>query len=83
VGVAPLVDLVRLERFGGRKAWIVLCQAQMFVTLLGSAYVLRGAWACTGTSAAVFMGLTNPLVAATQFTGYMALRNLTISYTNA
>ena len=35
-----------------------------------------------GTSAAVFMGLTNPLVAATQFTGYMALRNLTISYTN-
>jgi PAT family beta-lactamase induction signal transducer AmpG len=36
----------------------------------------------SGTSAAVFMGLTNPLVAATQFTGYMALRNLTISYTN-
>jgi len=35
-----------------------------------------------GTSAAVFMGLTDPLVAATQFTGYMALRNLTISYTN-
>jgi PAT family beta-lactamase induction signal transducer AmpG len=35
-----------------------------------------------GTSAALFMGLTNPLVAATQFTGYMALRNLTISYTN-
>lgn len=36
-----------------------------------------------GTSAAIFMGLTNPAVAATQFTGYMALRNLTISYTNA
>jgi PAT family beta-lactamase induction signal transducer AmpG len=36
----------------------------------------------SGTSAALFMGLTNPLVAATQFTGYMALRNLTISYTN-
>ena len=35
-----------------------------------------------GTSAAIFMGLTNPLVAATQFTGYMALKNLTISYTN-
>jgi PAT family beta-lactamase induction signal transducer AmpG len=35
-----------------------------------------------GTGAAVFMGLTNPLVAATQFTGYMALKNLTISYTN-
>lgn len=35
-----------------------------------------------GTSAAVYMGLTNPLVAATQFTGFMALMNLTIAYTN-
>lgn len=35
-----------------------------------------------GTTAAVFMGLTNPLVAATQFTGFMALANLTIAYTN-
>ena len=35
-----------------------------------------------GTSAAIFMGLTNPAVAATQFTGFMALRNLTITYTN-
>jgi len=35
-----------------------------------------------GTSAAIFMGLTNPAIAATQFTGFMALRNLTISYTN-
>jgi PAT family beta-lactamase induction signal transducer AmpG len=42
--------------------------------------------ACMGlhfaTSAALFMGLTSPLVAATQFTGYMALRNVTISYSN-
>lgn len=36
-----------------------------------------------GTSAAIFMGLTNPAIAATQFTGFMALRNLTIAYTNA
>ncbi len=36
-----------------------------------------------GTSAAIFMGLTNPAIAATQFTGFMALRNLAISYTNA
>jgi len=35
-----------------------------------------------GTRAAVFMSLTNPLVAATQFTGFMALSNLTITYTN-
>lgn len=36
-----------------------------------------------GTSAAIFMGLTNPVIAATQFTGFMALRNFTISYTNS
>lgn len=34
-----------------------------------------------GLSAAVYMGLTNPAVAATQFTGFMALSNLTITYT--
>jgi PAT family beta-lactamase induction signal transducer AmpG len=32
--------------------------------------------------AAIFMGMTNPAVAATQFTGYMAMSNLVISYTN-
>jgi hypothetical protein len=36
-----------------------------------------------GTSAAIFMGLTSPLVAATQFTGFMAMRNLTIGYSNS
>jgi PAT family beta-lactamase induction signal transducer AmpG len=35
-----------------------------------------------GTSTAVFMGLTNPMVAGTQFTGYMALCNLVYSYSN-
>jgi PAT family beta-lactamase induction signal transducer AmpG len=35
-----------------------------------------------GISAAVFMGLTNPAVAATQFTAFMSLKNLTIAYTN-
>ncbi len=35
-----------------------------------------------GTGAAVFMGLTSPLVAATQFSGYMALRNLMYSYSS-
>ena len=33
-----------------------------------------------GVMAAVFMSLTNPPVGATQFTGYMSLRNLAISY---
>jgi hypothetical protein len=29
---APIVDLIRLDRWGGRKAWIILCQAAMIVT---------------------------------------------------
>jgi PAT family beta-lactamase induction signal transducer AmpG len=35
-----------------------------------------------GTHAAVFMGMTNPAVAATQFTTFMAMGNVVISYTN-
>ena len=35
-----------------------------------------------GIAAGVFMSLTNPVVAATQFTGFMAMANLTIAYTN-
>lgn len=35
-----------------------------------------------GTSTAVFMNLTNPAVAATQFTGYMALHNLVYTYSS-
>jgi len=37
---------------------------------------------CFGTQAAVFMGITNPAVAATQFTAFMAMGNLVITYTN-
>jgi len=33
-----------------------------------------------GLAAGVFMSFTNPAVGATQFTGYMSLRNLAISY---
>ncbi len=35
-----------------------------------------------GTRTALFMGLTNPRVAATQFTGYMALNNLVYTYSS-
>ncbi|NIV17418.1 MAG: MFS transporter [Woeseiaceae bacterium] len=35
-----------------------------------------------GTHAAIFMGVTNPAVAATQFTAFMAMGNVVISYTN-
>jgi PAT family beta-lactamase induction signal transducer AmpG len=31
---APVVDLIKLHRWGGRKAWIVACTAMMVVTLL-------------------------------------------------
>ena len=31
---APLVDLIKLRRFGGRKAWIVFCTIMMIATLL-------------------------------------------------
>jgi PAT family beta-lactamase induction signal transducer AmpG len=31
---APLIDLIRLDRWGGRRAWIVVCNAMMLVTLL-------------------------------------------------
>ena len=35
-----------------------------------------------GIAAGVFMGLTNPAVAATQFTGFMALQNISITIAN-
>ena len=35
--IAPLVDLIRLHRFGGRKAWIVFCTTMMIITLLVTA----------------------------------------------
>lgn len=31
---APLIDLIRLDRFGGRRAWIIGCTSMMLVTLL-------------------------------------------------
>jgi MFS transporter, PAT family, beta-lactamase induction signal transducer AmpG len=36
---APLIDLIKLHRFGGRKAWIVGCTSMMIVTLLIAAMV--------------------------------------------
>lgn len=45
----------------------------LYSLLFGMAFAL---------SVAVFMGMTNPIVAATQFTAFMGIKNLTISYTN-
>lgn len=36
---APVIDLVKLHRFGGRKAWIATCQSMMILTLLVAAMV--------------------------------------------
>lgn len=36
---APLIDLVKLRRFGGRRAWILLCTAMMIVTLVTTALI--------------------------------------------
>lgn len=36
---APIVDLLRLRRVGGRKAWISLCTAMMIVTLVTLALI--------------------------------------------
>ena len=36
---APVIDLVKLHRLGGRKAWIVACTVMMIVTLLVAATV--------------------------------------------
>jgi PAT family beta-lactamase induction signal transducer AmpG len=36
---APVIDLVKLHRFGGRKAWILLCTTMMIVTLIITALV--------------------------------------------
>ena len=36
---APVIDIVKLNRFGGRKAWIFLCTAMVIVTLVTMAIV--------------------------------------------
>lgn len=36
---APLIDLIRLDRWGGRRAWIIGCTSMMLLTLLVMASV--------------------------------------------
>jgi len=36
---APVIDIVKLQRFGGRKAWITLCTVMMIITLVVAANV--------------------------------------------
>ncbi|MCJ7590185.1 MAG: MFS transporter [Woeseiaceae bacterium] len=36
---APLIDIVKLRRYGGRKAWIVTCTMMMIITLIVTAII--------------------------------------------
>ena len=36
---APLIDLIKLDKLGGRKAWIVFCTVMMILTLVVTAMV--------------------------------------------
>jgi PAT family beta-lactamase induction signal transducer AmpG len=36
---APVIDIVKLRRFGGRKAWIVACTIMMVITLIVTAMI--------------------------------------------
>jgi PAT family beta-lactamase induction signal transducer AmpG len=36
---APLIDIIKLQRFGGRKAWIVFCTVMMILTLSVTAII--------------------------------------------
>ena len=36
---APMIDIIKLKRFGGRKAWITFCSCMMIITLLFVAVV--------------------------------------------
>jgi PAT family beta-lactamase induction signal transducer AmpG len=36
---APVIDIVKLRRFGGRKAWISICTGMMIITLIFTALV--------------------------------------------
>lgn len=66
-------------RWGENSALPSVSKTEFFTVLL-MAGMATGFY--YGIRSGVFMGLTNPAVAATQFTGFMALSNLTISYTN-
>lgn len=67
-------------RFAGSEGMAGITQADYWIAALTYSFA---SGLITGTSAAVFMGLTSPLVAATQFSGYMAMRNLVYTYSAA
>jgi PAT family beta-lactamase induction signal transducer AmpG len=71
--------------------WIMPLAAADKATRIAPVALITAMWVATlgysvaqglmyGTRSAIFMDVTNPAVAATQFTAYMAMMNLAISY---
>lgn len=74
-----------------QHGWIMAIDTQAADRPIPPVALVNVFWACTlsysvfqglkyGTTTALFMDVTTPAVAATQFTAYMALTNLVISY---
>jgi PAT family beta-lactamase induction signal transducer AmpG len=59
---APLIDIVKLTRIGGRKAWIMICLSMMIITLVAMAMVDFVA----NYPVLIWMVLLNNLFCATQ-----------------
>lgn len=59
---APLIDIVKLNRFGGRKAWIMVCTAMMIVTLL----IMAAVDFVANYKTLVWMVILNNIFCATQ-----------------
>ena len=84
----PVLYLAWLMQNAG---WIMPVDTTLADRPLAESGLITGFWIATlsysvfnglmyGTRTALFMDVTNPAVAATQFTAYMALLNLTINY---
>jgi len=89
VGMAPTT--LYLMYVLSRHGWIMPVDPKVVATMVVPAALVSALWVSTlvyawfnglmyGTRTALFMDVTTPAVAATQFTAYMALLNLSIAY---
>ncbi|NQU28810.1 MAG: hypothetical protein HQ528_11010 [Candidatus Marinimicrobia bacterium] len=75
--ILPTIYLA--SRFTGIEGTAGITMAIFFAAALAYSFT---SGLIQGTRTALFMGLTNPKVAATQFTGYMALNNMVYTYSS-
>ena len=89
MSIPTLILASALQRFG----WVMPVDPRMAARPVPSPELVATFWAATmgyavfqglmyGVGTAIFMDVTTPKVAATQFTAYMALTNLVYSYTS-